>query len=116
MSEVNPVNGYADSYRSMARQGVQTVQVWSVIADLERNIAPHYDALAAQRDEGLAREELMRLGYEQCKQRLAEAENLLRSLDQSWNYHNGRAGHSETMVKVEKFLVAPGCADGEPTK
>lgn len=36
----NPVLAYADSYRAMARQGVETVSVWSVIADLERNIAP----------------------------------------------------------------------------
>lgn len=36
----NPVIGYADSYRAMARQGVETVSIWSVITDLERNIAP----------------------------------------------------------------------------
>lgn len=40
----NPVLGYADSYRDMARQGVKTVDVWSVITDLERNIAPLYAA------------------------------------------------------------------------
>lgn len=38
----NPVLGYADSYRAMARQGVETVSIWSVITDLERNIAPLY--------------------------------------------------------------------------
>ena len=38
----NPVLGYADSYRAMARQGVKTVSIWSVITDLERNIAPLY--------------------------------------------------------------------------
>lgn len=38
----NPVLMYADSYRAMARQGVETVSIWSVITDLERNIAPLY--------------------------------------------------------------------------
>lgn len=38
----NPVLGYADSYRDMARQGVESVPIWSVITDLERNIAPLY--------------------------------------------------------------------------
>lgn len=38
----NPVLAYADSYRDMAKQGVQSVPIWSVINDLERNIAPLY--------------------------------------------------------------------------
>ncbi|MDM4131732.1 hypothetical protein QTP25_25000 [Klebsiella oxytoca] len=38
----NPVLAYADSYRDMAKQGVKSVPVWSVITDLERNIAPLY--------------------------------------------------------------------------
>ena len=38
----NPVLAYADSYRDMAKQGVESVQIWSVITDLERNIAPLY--------------------------------------------------------------------------
>lgn len=37
----NPVLAYADSYRDMAKQGVESIPVWSVITDLERNIAPH---------------------------------------------------------------------------
>ncbi|MEF3108825.1 DUF551 domain-containing protein [Raoultella sp. WB_B2P2-3] len=36
----NPVLAYADSYRDMAKQGVESVPIWSVITDLERNIAP----------------------------------------------------------------------------
>ncbi|HCP6331911.1 TPA: DUF551 domain-containing protein [Escherichia coli] len=40
--ERNPVLGYADSYRDMAKQGVESVPIWSVITDLERNIAPLY--------------------------------------------------------------------------
>lgn len=40
--ERNPVLGYADSYRDMAKQGVESVSIWSVITDLERNIAPLY--------------------------------------------------------------------------
>ena len=38
----NPVLAYADSYRAMQRQGAETVSIWSVITDLERNIAPLY--------------------------------------------------------------------------
>lgn len=36
----NPALAYADSYRDMARQGVDNVPIWAVITDLERNIAP----------------------------------------------------------------------------
>lgn len=35
---------YADSYRDMANQGVESIPVWSVITDLERNIAPLFTA------------------------------------------------------------------------
>ena len=38
----NPVLAYADSYRDMAKQGVESVPIWSVITDLERNIARLY--------------------------------------------------------------------------
>ncbi|MGR4047904.1 hypothetical protein [Kosakonia cowanii] len=46
----NPVLAYADSYRSMANQGSECVPVWGVITDLDRNIAPLYTALLAERD------------------------------------------------------------------
>ncbi|HBZ1122475.1 TPA: DUF551 domain-containing protein [Klebsiella pneumoniae] len=38
----NPVLAYADSYRDMVKQGVESVPIWSVITDIERNIAPLY--------------------------------------------------------------------------
>ncbi|WP_242016176.1 DUF551 domain-containing protein [Klebsiella quasipneumoniae] len=38
----NPVLAYADSYRDMAKQGVESVPIWSVITNIERNIAPLY--------------------------------------------------------------------------
>ncbi|WP_407263493.1 DUF551 domain-containing protein [Klebsiella pneumoniae] len=38
----NPVLAYADSYRDMAKQGVESVPIWRVITDIERNIAPLY--------------------------------------------------------------------------
>lgn len=38
----NPVLAYADSYRDMAKQGVESVPIWSFITDIERNIAPLY--------------------------------------------------------------------------
>ena len=40
----NPVLGYADNYRDMAKRGVESVPIWSVITDLERNIAPLFAA------------------------------------------------------------------------
>lgn len=40
----NPVLAYADSYRDMAKRGVESIPVWSVITDLERNIVPLYTA------------------------------------------------------------------------
>ena len=40
----NPVMRYADSYRQMARTGTKSIDIWSVITDLERNIAPLYTA------------------------------------------------------------------------
>ncbi|ENU0857913.1 hypothetical protein ACMWIM_001025 [Citrobacter amalonaticus] len=39
----NPVLAYADSYRDMAKQGVESIPIWNVITDLERNIAPLYN-------------------------------------------------------------------------
>jgi hypothetical protein len=44
----NPVLAYADSYREMAKRGVESIPVWSVITDLERNIAPHFTAPAVE--------------------------------------------------------------------
>lgn len=71
MSEVKVFHWDSDDvsffgYGSMESQPTRT--------SISLRLASDYDALAAQRDEGLAREALMRLGYEQCKQRLAEAE------------------------------------------
>ncbi|OIY13568.1 hypothetical protein [Citrobacter freundii] len=43
----NPVLAYADRYRSMAMQGVESIPIWSVITDLERNIAPLYTSTPA---------------------------------------------------------------------
>lgn len=40
----NPILGYADSYRNEARRGQKLVDIWSVITDLERNIAPLFTA------------------------------------------------------------------------
>jgi hypothetical protein len=52
----NPVLAYADSYRDMAKQGVESVPIWSVITDLERNIAPLYrHAQPADRENDMSR-------------------------------------------------------------
>ncbi len=47
----NPVLAYADSYRDMAELGVKSIPVWSVVTDLERNIAPLFTAPPAVPDE-----------------------------------------------------------------
>jgi rubrerythrin len=59
--ESNPILGYADSYRSMARVAKaegrpQMVDMFSVVTDLERNIAPLFTA--AQSELAALREEL----------------------------------------------------------
>ncbi|WRP40424.1 DUF551 domain-containing protein [Klebsiella variicola] len=77
----NPVLAYADSYRDMAKQGIESVPIWSVITDLERNIAPLYrhtqPALAVPTfDEWLERsgnkplgwvKDAMRESYDACR-------------------------------------------------
>lgn len=48
----NPIVGYADSYRLMQRDGAKTIDIWSIITDLERNMVPAVeDELAALRKE-----------------------------------------------------------------
>jgi hypothetical protein len=99
-----------------------------------------YEALVAQRDEGLAREaelqsEVHRLTFERqplegaysavlkqndaLQQRLAEAEKLLRKVDMR------PAGNiAEVPIYwwnhrnefLQSCIASPGCADGEPTK
>lgn len=73
-----------------------------------------HDALAAQRDEGLAREAELRLQcggiqmtIDELEQRLAEAEKLLRDLSK---YQTNAKGWQD---RVDVFLASPGCADGE---
>lgn len=46
-SQRNSVLAYADSYRDMAQHGVESIPIWSVITDLERNIAPLFTSSAA---------------------------------------------------------------------
>jgi len=48
----NPVQAYAESYRTMARQcpGSPTVSMASVAADIEQNMAPLWDAQRLRAD------------------------------------------------------------------
>lgn len=84
----NPVLAYADSYRDMAKRGVESIPVWSVITDLERNIAPLYTAPTAQVvptfDEWLAIrgnkplgwvKDAMRESYDACRAAMLQADN-----------------------------------------
>lgn len=97
-----------------------------------------YDALAAQRDEGLARENQLREerdSYQrvgiQAQQRLAEATDLLKHMTCSYHgaLQNGydriiflggdcdsverMEGDDPFYAKARAFLASPGCADGE---
>lgn len=51
----NAILDYADSYRQMERTGTKSVDIWSVITDIERNMSPHLteaqSRLAALREE-----------------------------------------------------------------
>ncbi|MFL3496341.1 hypothetical protein [Citrobacter portucalensis] len=84
----NPVLAYADSYRDMAERGVESIPVWSVITDLERNIAPLYTAPPAPVvptfDEWLAIrgdkpfgwvKDAMRESYDACRAAMLQAGN-----------------------------------------
>ncbi|WP_244879821.1 hypothetical protein [Rahnella inusitata] len=79
---VNPVLPYADSYRDMARRGADSVPIWGVITDLERNIAPlftvpqksvvldlnyfdeHFDRLLDEKDDDIEIGQLGARNYE----------------------------------------------------
>lgn len=87
-SQRNPVLAYADSYRDMAKRGVESIPVWSVITDLERNIAPLYTAPTAPVvptfDEWLAIrgnkplgwvKDAMRESYDACRAAMLQAGN-----------------------------------------
>lgn len=67
--ESNPVIEYADSYRDAARKGQKLVDLGSLVTDLERDIAPLFDA--AQSELAALREELataqLSLSIEQAK-------------------------------------------------
>ncbi|BBV81983.1 hypothetical protein STW0522ENT60_26610 [Enterobacter kobei] len=71
----NPVLAYADSYRDMANQGVESIPVWSVITDLERNIAPLFTAPPAP----------VSVPDDVLKGRLPDAEKA-----EFWFEHNGK--------------------------
>jgi hypothetical protein len=82
-------------------------------------LASDYDALAAQRDEGLAREAECWELLSAYQQRLAEAEKLLRKVDMRpagniaevpiywWNHRN---------EFLQSCIASPGCADGEKSE
>ena len=69
----NPVLVYADSYRDSARRGQKLADIWSVISDLERNIAPLWTAQRLRAD--TAEAELKRLDNLDTMQLIAELTN-----------------------------------------
>jgi len=57
----NVVLRYADSYRMMARTGTSTIDVWSIITDLERNMSPEVEEIIR---ENLALKKLLERAHE----------------------------------------------------
>jgi hypothetical protein len=109
-------------------------QVWRMIeARAAGNPLPDYDTLAAQRDEGLAREAELQKQVERLRvdaadvnwmveqrdalqQHLAEAEKLARSLLDEYDEakQNARQYRPGAVIGLAlRFLASPGCADGE---
>lgn len=125
MSEVkNPILGYADSYRTMARNSPanrQQVSIWSVVADLERNMAPLWDAqrlradtaeaerddlkkhqgillrgakyARSRRDYWLKRGDRLQNELAAAEQRIASLEKLLRRIAKHYERSNVRETH-----------------------
>ena len=75
----NPVLAYADSYRSMAKQGAESVPVWGVITDLERNIAPLYSDLLAERDADKKRIAELEESHKKLRETMAAIHNTIRA-------------------------------------
>ena len=108
--------------------------ICSVDAPIEVVAAPEYDALAAQRDEGLAREAELRRTLEdqgamieaeqemkatarkqrdKVTRRLAEAKALLERWGNMFSGGIAASKLEELRNENTAFLASPGCADGE---
>ncbi|HCD8860567.1 TPA: hypothetical protein NF036_004451 [Escherichia coli] len=124
----NPVLAYADSYRDMAKRGVESIPVWSVITDLERNIAPLYTAPTAQVvptfDEWLAIrgnkplgwvKDAMRESYDACRAAMLQADNSPVTQDgyvlvpKKLTAENGAKRVLSGEFSETKFINCPGC-------
>ncbi|QLO53850.1 DUF551 domain-containing protein [Klebsiella grimontii] len=128
----NPVLAYADSYRDMAKQGVQSVPIWSVITDLERNIAPLYrhaqpvpvvpdDVLAAIQKVARIRLDLNdfdgdRRGIADClydaEEALIEVVNRRAAMLQAQSDDYGEPTDDERIMAIEGIHNCERCSDG----
>lgn len=79
-----------------------------------------YDALAAQRDEGLAREaqknlviDGLSLENQAAQQLLAKAKELLRGLKQNGPHAFNMSTGLSVQDNIDAFLASPCCTDGE---
>lgn len=119
--EQNAILAYADSYRKEAGRGQKLVDIWSLITDIERNMAPHLtDALsqlAALREELVqTREshESMRADLVATEQRLADLTSALErgkmwmGLFRAWIGNYGVVAEDHLMViRTLKGLPQP---------
>lgn len=98
------------------------------VGDRDVVLADHYDVLAVQYDEALAREAELRSEFaslhkclerqrrealESLQQRLAEAEKLLRRLTAYGRVHFDLNDADVARVEACDFLASPGCADAD---
>ena len=124
----NPVLAYADSYRDMVKRGVESIPVWSVITDLERNIAPLYTAppapvvptfdewLAIRGDKPLGWvKDAMRESYDACRAAMLQAGSSLVLPDglalvpKRLTAENGAKGVLSGEFSETKFINCPEC-------
>lgn len=99
----NPVLAYADSYRAMQRQGVEAVSIWSVITDLERNIAPLYAEQPAPVADPLAKG-FTTLESENGKYKIVTS---FQTRDDAWSAYRVLVG-----ARPKPVSVAPTAYDG----
>lgn len=82
--ESNPIIRYADSYRDAARKGQKLVDLWSLVTDLERDIAPLFNA---------AQSELVAL-----REELDNTNKLCDSLERSMKNHRYELGLTQSRL------------------
>ena len=120
MNEVNnPILGYADSYRLMVRMAEEDrkpaiVSLWSVITDLERNMAPLMTESLAR--EAALREELANAqqipgSFEKCMQAMTDRDAEAKKVDALKQSLTAAEQRNAELVKLLRQSTAGGGQD-----